>query len=265
MPPSRMEQSLEELVDLAPDLTDDLLNTVDQPLQVSKDSHKNIYLLCDYNRDADSYRSPWTNTYDPPLDDGVLPPPHLRDIEVEANEVFKSYMSAYYEGGASSVYCWELDESRDNFAACILFKKDVDQKKRGLESGGWDAIHVLEVRPDLTRNKKVASYKLTSTIMLRLATDHSTGAGSTGELKLSGSMTRQQEKQLPWDGQSKTAHLANMGRCVEELENRMRDSLYDVYFGKTKSTVNSLYKTNSRLESTKESLAKELAAQLAQR
>ena len=45
-----------ELVDLAPDLTDDLLNTVDQPLQVAKDAQGNAYLLCDYNRDGDSYR-----------------------------------------------------------------------------------------------------------------------------------------------------------------------------------------------------------------
>ena len=66
--------------------------------------------------------SPWTNTYDPPLDDGVMPPTHLRAIEVEANEVFKSYMTAYYESGASSVYCWELDDDQ-SFAACVLFKK----------------------------------------------------------------------------------------------------------------------------------------------
>lgn len=39
-----------------PDLTDDLLNTVDQPLQLAKDAKGNAYLLCDYNRDGDSYR-----------------------------------------------------------------------------------------------------------------------------------------------------------------------------------------------------------------
>ena len=81
MPPSRMESSLEELVDLAPDLTDDLLNTIDQPLQTAKDSKGNVYLLCDYNRDGDSYRSPWTNTYEPPLDDGILPSAALRGME----------------------------------------------------------------------------------------------------------------------------------------------------------------------------------------
>ena len=67
-----------ELVDLVPDLTDDLLNTVDQPLQLAKDGQGNAYLLCDYNRDGDSYRSPWTNQYAPPLDDGVLPSTSLR-------------------------------------------------------------------------------------------------------------------------------------------------------------------------------------------
>ena len=65
--------------------------------------------------------SPWTNTYDPPIDDGVLPPPALRGMEETANEVFASYMANYYEGGASSVYCWELEGT--SFAACVLFKK----------------------------------------------------------------------------------------------------------------------------------------------
>ena len=31
------------------------------------------YLLCDYNRDSDSHRSPWSNKYDPPIDDGFVP------------------------------------------------------------------------------------------------------------------------------------------------------------------------------------------------
>eukprot|EP00966_Prymnesium_polylepis_P188464 4367261-Prymnesium_polylepis.1 len=70
-----------ELVDLVPDLTDDLLNTIDQPLQLAKDAQGNAYLNCDYNRDGDSYRSPWTNAYDPPIDDGVVPPANLRQLE----------------------------------------------------------------------------------------------------------------------------------------------------------------------------------------
>ena len=56
-------------------------------------------------------------------------------------------------------------------AACILFKKSVDTQKKGLTGGFWDAIHVVEVRPQAGGK---AHYKLTSTIMLSLSTDHST-------------------------------------------------------------------------------------------
>lgn len=255
-----MQTSLEDLLELAPDLTDDLLNTVDQPLQAAKDSQGSVYLQCDYNRDGDSYRSPWTNTYDPPIDDGILPNRKLRALEVSANDLFKSYLDMYYEGGSSSVYCWELDGSETAFAACVLFKKEVEVKKKGLDSGGWDAIHVAECRPDGKR----AAYKLTSTIMLRMSTDHTSAPGSTGELNLSGSMTRQTEQTLPADGDA--SHLINMGRMVEDMENRMRDSLQAVYFGKTKSVVNGVYKVGGAAqEAAKDALAQNLRDEMARR
>jgi capping protein beta len=279
MPPSRMESSLEELVDLVPDLTDDLLNTVDQPLQLAKDSKGNAYLLCDYNRDGDSYRSPWTNQYDPPLEDGVLPSTTLRNMEVLANDIFDGYREMYYEGGASSVYFWDLDEPA--FAACVLFKKDVETKIKGLNAGNWDAIHVIEVKPQSGGGK--ADYKLTSTIMLRVAVDHHVKNSGTGALNLSGSLTRQRETSLPAADQSARptaramqprwaffltrararpraqAHVANMGRMVEEMENQMRDALQTIYFGKTKTVVNGLFKASGAAE---EDRKKALQAQL---
>ena len=66
-------------------------------------------------------RSPWTNEYDPPLEDGVLPTAQLRSMEVVANDIFNGYREMYYEGGAVSVYFWDLDDNA--FAACVLFKK----------------------------------------------------------------------------------------------------------------------------------------------
>lgn len=58
MPPSSVENSLAGLIELVPDLTDDLLNHVDQPLKVKKDNAKNQdFIMCDYNRDGDSFRS----------------------------------------------------------------------------------------------------------------------------------------------------------------------------------------------------------------
>lgn len=96
------------------------------------------YLLCDYNRDGDSYRSPWSNQFDPPLDEGgslggvgssggnegagegAVPGERVRKMEVKANEAFDVYRELYYEGGVSSVYFWNLD---DGFAGVVLLKK----------------------------------------------------------------------------------------------------------------------------------------------
>ena len=62
LPPADVEDNLAGLIDLAPDLTEDLLSAVDQPLKIAHDKSANRdYLLCDYNRDADSYRSPWSS------------------------------------------------------------------------------------------------------------------------------------------------------------------------------------------------------------
>ena len=36
-------------------------------------------------------RSPWSNTYDPPLDDGAVPPDRLRKLEIDANTAFDQY------------------------------------------------------------------------------------------------------------------------------------------------------------------------------
>ena len=45
------------LLELAPEIAEDLLANVDKPLQVAKDKKlSKQYLLCDYNRDGDSYR-----------------------------------------------------------------------------------------------------------------------------------------------------------------------------------------------------------------
>lgn len=71
-----------------------------------------IRLLC---------RSPWSNRYDPPLEDGAVPSDRLRRLEEEANQVFEQYKQLYYEGGVSSVYLWEL--SGTGFAGVVLIKK----------------------------------------------------------------------------------------------------------------------------------------------
>ncbi|KAL4719273.1 hypothetical protein ACJJTC_010688 [Scirpophaga incertulas] len=228
LPPQQIEKNLTDLIDLVPSLCEDLLSSVDQPLKIAQDrSNGKDYLLCDYNRDGDSYRSPWSNTYDPPLEDGSMPSERLRKLEVEANYAFDQYREMYFEGGVSSVYLWDMDHG---FAGVILIKKagDGSQKIKGC----WDSIHVVEVvEKSSGRN---AHYKLTSTAMLWLQTNKE----GSGTMNLGGSLTRQAEQDLPVN--EVTPHIINIGRMVEDMENKIRNTLNDIYFGKTKDIVNGL-------------------------
>ncbi|KAI6172359.1 F-actin-capping protein subunit beta [Aphelenchoides besseyi] len=245
LPPQKCNKHLSDTITIAPQLCDDLLSMVDQPLQVARDKETGReYLKCDYNRDMDSYRSPWSNTYDPPINDPVFPSDTLRKLEVEANATFQAYCEMYFEGGISSVYFWELEHP--NFAGVILIKKQAD----GLAvKGCWDSIHVVECKSQ-TKNTK---YKLTSTVILWLLTDNA----DVGEMSVGGSLTRTLEYDYPVSEQQ--SHLVNIGRMVEENENKMRGFLNDVYFGKTREIVGSLRTVESATElGLREKLAEDI-------
>ncbi|KAI2984908.1 hypothetical protein CBS147344_6678 [Aspergillus niger] len=209
--PRDTKQNLQAITSIVPDLTEDLLSSVDQPLEIRKcPKTDRDYLLCDYNRDGDSYRSPWSNEFDPPLEDGTVPSERVRKLEVAANEAFDVYRELYYEGGVGSVYFWDLD---DGFAGVILLKKGVTPGAKS--SGEWDSIHVFEA----TDRARMSHYKLTSTVILHLANE----TEALGEMDLSGNMTRQVEVDLPVE--SDASHVANVGRLVEDMELKMRNLL----------------------------------------
>eukprot|EP00246_Nothoceros_aenigmaticus_P003551 TRINITY_DN14728_c0_g1_i1.p1 TRINITY_DN14728_c0_g1~~TRINITY_DN14728_c0_g1_i1.p1 ORF type:complete len:286 (-),score=49.63 TRINITY_DN14728_c0_g1_i1:201-1025(-) len=259
MPPTKSQQTLDSLLALLPAFSSDLLSRVDQPLEEAWDEgHGKTFLLCDYNRDGDSYRSPWSSKYFPPLDDGAQPSAALRKLEQDANDVFAIYRDQYYEGGSSSVYAWEPQDG-EGFAACFLIKKDGSQSGQGrrglLQHGLWDAIHVIEVGVELD---SPCHYCLTSTVMLSLSTGDAVQASDNGikAFALSGSITRRVEADMPL-GQG---HVSNMGKMIEEMESKLRNVLDQVYFGKTKELVFTLH--TSGKPSPAASLAQVFASRL---
>ncbi|KAH7027366.1 F-actin capping protein [Microdochium trichocladiopsis] len=263
--PKHTSEHLNSLIQLAPDLTEDLLSSVDQPLAVRRCKQTGReYLLCDYNRDGDSYRSPWSNQFDPPLEgvaggggggaggsggdgedgaDGAegnasgLPSDKVRRMEVRANEAFDVYRELYYEGGVSSVYFWNLD---DGFAGVVLLKKVATPGSAG--EGTWDSIHVFEA----IDRARFTQYNLTSTVILSL----SNASQVLGEMDLSGNMTRQVEIELP--AETDEAQIANIGKLVEDMELKMRNLLQEVYFGKAKDVVGDLRSAGSLSEGARD-------------
>ena len=126
LPPSKVVSNVEKILACNPDIGDDLLAMVDQPLVVAKCSvTEKEFLQCDYNRDGKSFRSPWSGEFQPPAD-GYKPTGPLLTLENSANEAFAVYcdlysvFTRYYGGGISSVYCWELETG---FAMAVLIKK----------------------------------------------------------------------------------------------------------------------------------------------
>jgi len=258
LPPQQIEKNLSDLIDLVPDLCEDLLSSVDQPLKIARDKVVGKdYLLCDYNRDGDSYRSPWSNQYSPPLDDGAMPSERLRKLEIDANAAFDQYREMYFEGGVSSVYLWDLDHG---FAGVILIKKAGDTGGDSKKiKGCWDSIHVVEVQEK--SSGRSAHYKLTSTSMLWLQTNKA----RSGTMNLGGSLTRQVEQDASVSDSS--PHIANIGRMVEDMENKIRNTLNEIYFGKTKDIVNGLRSVEPLGDSKqpREVLQKELFATINQK
>jgi hypothetical protein len=95
--PKDTAKNLSSICQIAPSLTEELLESVDVPLGVKRCKTGRDFLTCDYNRDGDSWRSPWNNEFYPPLDDGegVVPTERVRKMEVRANEAFDVYRELY--------------------------------------------------------------------------------------------------------------------------------------------------------------------------
>jgi capping protein (actin filament) muscle Z-line, beta len=251
LPPRDTEKNLGYLCELLPDLEDELLQRIDQPLKVAVDEKSNQkYILCDYNRDGDSYRSPWTNNYYPELDDGFLPSDALRKTEQEANRIFEAYMHLYFESGVSSVYLWDID---DGFAGCFLIKKEITEKKRSVQEGCWDSIHVVEVN-ELGNGSAV--YKLTTTVMVSMIVP----GEFTGNVDLSGNLTRQAEKTAKYD--KVDTHIVHLGRMIEEQETSIRTSMDELYVQKTINIINNIRHVHPQDEN-KSSPTKAFVADLA--
>lgn len=133
LPPQHVTSNVEALMQVLPNDAEDLASSVDQPLTLRVDDSPGgagrEFVCCDYNRDGESWRSWYTNTFHPPLDgEPIVPVGALRELELQANDAFDTYRKLYYDTGYTSTYLWDLegdDPSKlpTKFAGAVLFKK----------------------------------------------------------------------------------------------------------------------------------------------
>jgi capping protein beta len=58
------------------------------------------YLKCEYNRDGEAYRSPWSNRYFPEdavTAEAVYPSSELLQLELKFNDIFQRYVHHYFD------------------------------------------------------------------------------------------------------------------------------------------------------------------------
>lgn len=68
------------------------------------------FLKHEYNRDGDSYRSPFSNQYFPASPDCTFfPSEALLQLERKANQIFSMYVQLYFADAFSSVYFNDTD------------------------------------------------------------------------------------------------------------------------------------------------------------
>mmetsp|Transcript_22245 Transcript_22245/g.27196 ORF Transcript_22245/g.27196 Transcript_22245/m.27196 type:complete len:298 (-) Transcript_22245:169-1062(-) len=243
-PPSDTDQNLKGLVALLSpneDLAEELLQRVDAPLIGTTDpeADNRKFLKCDHNRDGKSYRSPWSNSYFPSLEDGLKPSFRLRELEMQANEVFSTYCGLYFgKNATSSVYFWDLNDRSgslgSSFAGTFLIQKQIekDGSDQYLKDGFWNSVHVVEVS-DVRNNN--ATYSMTTSIFISMVPVDSVSVGDT---HLGGTITKQSKSTFPVN--SDTSHIVNIGKFIEEIETDLRSKMDYLHIQKSMEAVEAL-------------------------
>jgi len=83
----------------------------------------------------------------------------------------------------------------------------------------------------------------------------------TGNVSLAGSLTRQAEQDAAIVDLN--THIPNIGRMIEDMELKLRNTIEFIYFGKTKDIVNELRNLiGSRETKKRENLQKQIGQQV---
>ncbi|CDO63054.1 f-actin capping protein beta subunit, putative [Plasmodium reichenowi] len=219
---SRIDQSI----------TNNILINKEGSIKIKYDKEENKYYLGNmFNKEKDSYRSPYTNIYFPEhYINSYVPPEHLRTLEILYNNIFDRYRKAYYMNGLSSVYLWP-NPIEDGFVACFLIKKEeIFDKETNIE---WEATHLIQVN---IRNLNVY-YQISCTINFEIKKYND-------NLLLSGNINKALENSKKVTDlyliKDQYFHMENMGYLIECMENSLRKSIEYIYILKIQDMLNSI-------------------------
>lgn len=229
LPSNLFEQTIKILSKVDSHLSNTVLINKEGPLKTRFDTEEKKYFLVNmFNKEKDSYRSPYSNMYFPEnLTNCFFPSEPLRNLEILCNEVFERYRKAYYINGLSSVYLWPnpVDEG---FVGAFLIKKKEDYDES--TSITWEATHITQV----CITQLMIHYQISSTINFIIT--------KKNETTLSGCIVKTLEnpkKILDMNKlKDKMFHIENIGKMIETIENSLRKSVEYIYISKINDILN---------------------------
>ena len=193
------------------------------------------FIESEFNKDENSYRSPWSNKYFPPKESDKLLPNELRILEERLNQLIKLYLKVYYsEDAISSAYIMFQDESISNGFLCYVFIRSSIKNSENLkddsflESTNIISVKFMRERSDTPNKEKIKIIYKTNTIFLfQLELKNSGNCTYSGTKFCECSKTTYTTNYFDYD-----KHLKYIGKSIEENEGNLRLKVDQIYLEK---------------------------------
>lgn len=229
-----LENNLSLLSYLLPDdlSIDELYQNIILPLKGGVPSNKENNISIQHNLYRTAAQSSVFYTYIPDRMDELVLPLDLRELELQANEVFDSYCKQYYRDGVSSCYFWKNNNSTLN--GCILLRKEL-KNDNFLKSGFLNSIHMVKIE----LKNSCLNYKLESNLFINFdvecKVDKINFCGWVWRYKEDINILSKNTTNLNFD------HIKTFGKMIEDIENDIRSNLEILYLRKCKEVLNSIW------------------------
>ena len=204
------------------------------------------FIESEYNKDEESYRSPWSNTYFPKKESNKHLPKELRLLEEKINMLIKLYLKIYYSKDAiSSAYITFTDESISNgFNCCVMIQSKINDSKNLDENSFIESTNVINVKfmreraKEPNKEKIKVIYRTSTTFLFKIKMKNA-------ECEFNGTENCDCNKSTYIkDYFENKTHLEFIGKSIEENEGKLILKLDNVFLEKNNYICNEIRNKN---------------------
>jgi capping protein beta len=209
------------------------------PFSINNSDKLGPFIESEFNKDDNSYRSPWSNQYFPPFNSDKtsikLLPKELRELEERLNKLIKLYLKLYYSDDAiSSAYISFQDESISNgFNCCVLIKGRVLNSEYLKDTSFLESTNIISVKfmreraKDTNVERIKVIYKTNTIFLFKLELKELDNCCYNGTKNCECIKTTYADYYFDYD-----KHLKHIGSSIEENEGILRTKIDEIYLDK---------------------------------